>query len=86
MIQGNILISCSFRYNDVNQDCRAANGFPSTSSVHDEPPTDIEDIDMVRLREITGKAVSGSLLLLIKWFKRSRKIVSLLCDMQNETN
>lgn len=34
----------------------------------------MEEIDMARLREVTGKAVSGSLLLLIKWFKRSRKI------------
>ncbi|KAL4884047.1 hypothetical protein BJY04DRAFT_183844 [Aspergillus karnatakaensis] len=31
----------------------------------------IDDIDNVRLREITGKAISGSLLLLVKWFKRS---------------
>jgi hypothetical protein len=34
---------------------------------------EIEEIDMTRLREITGKAVSGSLLLLVKWFKRSRE-------------
>jgi Domain of unknown function (DUF3402) len=33
----------------------------------------IEELDNIRLREITGKAVSGSLLLLLKWFKRSRK-------------
>ncbi|KAL3458699.1 hypothetical protein BJX64DRAFT_219347 [Aspergillus heterothallicus] len=31
----------------------------------------IDEIDNIRLREITGKAISGSLLLLIKWFKRS---------------
>ncbi|KAJ0425312.1 hypothetical protein BJY00DRAFT_275168 [Aspergillus carlsbadensis] len=31
----------------------------------------IDELDNVRLREITGKAISGSLLLLIKWFKRS---------------
>jgi uncharacterized protein DUF3402 len=33
----------------------------------------IEELDNIRLREITGKAVSASLLLLLKWFKRSRK-------------
>ncbi|KGO68156.1 Phosphatidic acid phosphatase type 2/haloperoxidase [Penicillium italicum] len=31
----------------------------------------IDELDNVRLREITGKAVSGTLLLLLKWFKRS---------------
>jgi Domain of unknown function (DUF3402). len=33
----------------------------------------IEELDNIRLREITGKGVSGSLLLMLKWFKRSRK-------------
>lgn len=32
----------------------------------------IDELDNIRLREITGKAVSGTLLLLLKWFKRSR--------------
>ncbi|KAL4927490.1 FAR11/STRIP family protein [Aspergillus undulatus] len=31
----------------------------------------IDELDNIRLREITGKAISGSLLLLLKWFKRS---------------
>lgn len=34
---------------------------------------DVEELDIIRLREITGKAISGALLLLLKWFKRSRK-------------
>lgn len=33
----------------------------------------VNELDNIRLREITGKAVSGSLLLLLKWFKRSRR-------------
>ncbi|KAJ5166435.1 uncharacterized protein N7482_005216 [Penicillium canariense] len=33
--------------------------------------TSIDELDNIRLREITGKAVSGTLLLLLKWFKRS---------------
>ena len=32
----------------------------------------IDELDSTRLREITGKAISGTLLLLVKWFKRSR--------------
>ncbi|KAF7717686.1 Uncharacterized protein PECH_002933 [Penicillium ucsense] len=31
----------------------------------------VDELDNIRLREITGKAVSGTLLLLLKWFKRS---------------
>jgi hypothetical protein len=33
----------------------------------------IDELDNIRLREITGKAVSGILVLLLKWFKRSRE-------------
>jgi hypothetical protein len=73
-IQGNIFKRNPFKSDEINKYYRAANGYPSTSSVHEEPPTDMEEIDMARLREVTGKAVSGSLLLLLKWFKRSRKI------------
>lgn len=39
--------------------------------------TSIDELDNIRLREITGKAVSGTLLLLLKWFKRSRKLVTM---------
>lgn len=35
----------------------------------------IDELDNIRLREITGKAVSGTMLLLLKWFKRSRKLM-----------
>lgn len=36
------------------------------------PELHIDELDNIRLREITGKAVSGTLLLMLKWFKRSR--------------
>ncbi|KAJ5441551.1 Phosphatidic acid phosphatase type 2/haloperoxidase [Penicillium cf. griseofulvum] len=36
----------------------------------------IDELDNIRLREITGKAVSGILLLLLKWFKRSHSSTS----------
>ncbi|KAJ5092402.1 Phosphatidic acid phosphatase type 2/haloperoxidase [Penicillium alfredii] len=35
------------------------------------PEPSVDELDGIRLREITGKAVSGTLLLLLKWFKRS---------------
>ena len=36
----------------------------------------IEHLDAARSREITAKAVSGVLLLLLKWFKLSRECAS----------
>lgn len=38
------------------------------------PPPTKEEIDMNRHREITSKAVSAILVLLLKWFKVSRKL------------
>jgi Domain of unknown function (DUF3402) len=49
----------------------SSNGFYTGS--REEFFSDVEEIDIVRLREVTGKAISGALLLLLKWFKRSRK-------------
>ncbi|PKY06789.1 transmembrane hyphal anastomosis protein Ham2/Far11, partial [Aspergillus campestris IBT 28561] len=52
----------------------AANGFgPAPTSFHSHLDMDaaIDELDSTRLREITGKAISGTLLLLVKWFKRS---------------
>lgn len=34
----------------------------------------LEDLDQVRARELEGKALSGVILLLLKWFKISRKL------------
>lgn len=36
----------------------------------------IEEVEALRSREITGKAVSGILLVLLKWFKVSRRFAS----------
>ena len=48
---------------------------PGHNSFSVDPDFDasIEELDNIRLREVTGKAVSGTLLFLLKWFKRSRK-------------
>jgi hypothetical protein len=37
------------------------------------PPPTLDEIDVTRHREITSKAVSAILLLILKWFKVSRK-------------
>jgi len=38
----------------------------------------VEDLDALRTREITAKAVSGILLTLLKWFKVSRMLCMFL--------
>jgi hypothetical protein len=39
----------------------------------------LEDLEALRSREITAKAVSGILLILIKWFKVSRGLNEHIC-------
>ncbi|KAL4898619.1 hypothetical protein BDV59DRAFT_6800 [Aspergillus ambiguus] len=48
----------------------AVNGFARHDPAVDFDAV-LEELDNTRLREITGKAISASLLLLVKWFKRS---------------
>ncbi|KAJ9093441.1 hypothetical protein QFC20_007123 [Naganishia adeliensis] len=45
---------------------------PEVPEVVDSPPQTLEEVDVARHREITSKAVSAILLLLLKWFKASR--------------
>lgn len=54
----------------------APNG-PNTSPAGDGSAPSDEEIDGNRNREITAKAVSGILLLLLKWLKLSRKFSSI---------
>lgn len=53
------------RANGANNNNAAANGEP--------PELSPEELDATRTREITAKAVSGIMLLLLKWLKLSRK-------------
>ena len=41
------------------------------------PPPSIDEIDVIRHREITSKAVSAIILLTLKWFKVSRWFLDL---------
>jgi hypothetical protein len=43
------------------------------SNSQDSPDMSLEDLDQVRARELEGKALSGVILLLLKWFKISRE-------------
>lgn len=45
----------------------------TVAEVVESPPQTLEEVDVARHREITSKAVSAILLLLLKWFKASRK-------------
>lgn len=57
-----------------------SNGYPY-GGTREDFFNEVEELDIIRLREITGKAISGTLLLLLKWFKRSRNKFSLSRDM-----
>lgn len=52
------------------------NGTANAQLSDHEDNTDaiVEEINAIRSREITSKAVSGIILMLLKWFKLSRKI------------
>lgn len=53
------------------------NGASANSSANmDSPDPSPEELDSTRTREITAKAVSGIMLLLLKWLKLSRKSVA----------
>lgn len=50
------------------------NGTSANSSTNiDNAEPSLEDVDTARTREITAKAVSGIMLLLLKWLKLSRE-------------
>lgn len=53
---------------------------PNTIDPSDLP---IDEIEALRSREITAKAVSGILLILLKWFKVSRKLSSPSLDISD---
>lgn len=55
------------------------NGTANGQLSENEDGTDaaVEELNAVRLREITSKAVSGIILMLLKWFKLSRKIYTI---------
>jgi hypothetical protein len=52
----------------INTDLQTAQEAPPA------PPPTLDEIDVTRHREITSKAVSAILLLILKWFKVSRKL------------
>ena len=51
----------------------------------EEKPMSLEEVDVARHREITSKAVSAILLLLLKWFKASRKYARPLPPRRSST-
>ncbi|OGE51164.1 hypothetical protein PENARI_c014G07006 [Penicillium arizonense] len=59
------VVSQAGSYNSQNM----SNGMHGSHDLFSD--ASIDELDNIRLREITGKAVSGILVLLLKWFKRS---------------
>lgn len=67
-------------YDPVSPLGERANGDHPTLATQEQPPMpppSIDEIDVIRHREITSKAVSAIILLTLKWFKVSRRFVDL---------
>lgn len=47
---------------------------PGQIAAQEEPEPSLEEVDAARTREITSKAMTGILVLLLKWLRISRKM------------
>lgn len=68
------------------QNGNVSGGVPGANGGANSPMTpemSVEDVDAARTREITAKAATGIILLLLKWFKVSRKSSSLLFESED---
>lgn len=65
----------NLRANGVQQNRQQDPAISSLPITIDPADLPIDEIEAMRSREITAKAVSGILLILLKWFKVSRKIL-----------
>lgn len=66
-----------------SQDNIGVNG----ASSQDAPDMSLDDVDQVRARELEGKALSGAILLLLKWFKVSHILkFEYLCQLLLDSN
>lgn len=63
----------------TNNSSANINGMANGQLAENEDGTDpvVEELNALRSREITTKAVSGVLLILLKWFKLSRKCLEI---------
>ena len=64
-------LQSGFQYQDQNG--AATNGNTNGVNGHSSPVSTNEELDTMRTQEILDKAVSGILILMLKWFKVSRK-------------
>lgn len=62
---------------NANGRVNGANNNNASANTDNQDPSP-EELDAARTREITAKAVSGIMLLLLKWLKLSRKFTSTL--------
>jgi hypothetical protein len=66
-------MQAGFVFQDGQNGVNGVNG-DNGNGLHDVSEISFEDMDMLRTEEITAKAGSGLLLLLMKWLKVSRKL------------
>lgn len=62
-----------FRFTDGNRTVpNGSSGSQTSAYSGSEPAINMDELASLRYREIKSKAISGALLLMVKWFKRSR--------------
>jgi hypothetical protein len=61
-----------FHFQENPNGVNTTNGNENTNGMLDASSLSIEDLDALRTQEITAKAASGLLLVMLKWFKVSR--------------
>lgn len=54
---------------------------PCQNGARETPELSPEELDNARTREITSKAMTGILILLLKWFRISRELQDIFCSM-----
>jgi len=69
-------LQSGFQFQD-NQN-GTTSGRPDMNGIngHNGPVATNEELDAMRTQEVLDKAVTGSLILILKWFKVSRKLVA----------
>jgi hypothetical protein len=73
-------LQSGFQFQD-NQN-GTTSGRPDMNGIngHSNPVATNEELDAMRTQEVLDKAVTGSLILILKWFKLSRKLITSHCN------
>ena len=70
-------LQSGFQYQDNQSGNSAGRPDMNGANGHNNTPATNEELDAMRTQEVMDKAVTGTLMLILKWFKVSRKLACL---------